>query len=403
MKQAQALEEEYSRSDDPIVKCELLRQLFRSVVHVDISKATYYSDEMERLGRENRCGKCIAEWNLARGLLFEKKSDYDGAMEHLMAALPIFQSLEDQHGIASVMINVGQIFFFRKEFGKAEEHYNEALRIGLLSDNKYIISRAYGSLSNVYTTREQFDKAFAHYARALKILKEMKDMVTYGRVLDNVGILYRVTGQHKKAARYHLRSYKIKLELGDKENCARSLGNLGNLYTEMGEHRKAIGYFNKAIELAGEQQTTEIIKACYGSMSEVYARMGDYKNAFFCQQHYGRLKDEIVNEKSVHLYAEADARLKAAAQAFDVKTGVYKDLYEKSRDQQMPAGLETLSKREMETLAYLAKGLTDKEIAEGLYLSVSTVKTHLRSIYQKLSMKSRSEVIALVYQHKLFG
>jgi len=54
---------------------------------------------------------------------------------------------------------------------------------------------------------------------------------------------------------------------------------------------------------------------------------------------------------------------------------------------------ENLSDREMEILSYLAKGYHDKEIAEKLFLSVKTVRTHLRNIYKKLHVRSRTEAV----------
>jgi DNA-binding NarL/FixJ family response regulator len=54
---------------------------------------------------------------------------------------------------------------------------------------------------------------------------------------------------------------------------------------------------------------------------------------------------------------------------------------------------ENLSKRENEILAYLAKGYRYKEIAESLFISIETVRTHLRNIYEKLHVRSRSEAV----------
>jgi DNA-binding NarL/FixJ family response regulator len=54
---------------------------------------------------------------------------------------------------------------------------------------------------------------------------------------------------------------------------------------------------------------------------------------------------------------------------------------------------ENLSEREMEILSYLAKGYHDKEIADKLFLSIKTVRTHLRNIYKKLHVRSRTEAV----------
>ena len=57
-------------------------------------------------------------------------------------------------------------------------------------------------------------------------------------------------------------------------------------------------------------------------------------------------------------------------------------------------GKELLSEREIEVLQHIAAGLTNREIAEKLYLSVYTVKAHARSIYDKLDAHSRTQAAA---------
>ena len=57
-----------------------------------------------------------------------------------------------------------------------------------------------------------------------------------------------------------------------------------------------------------------------------------------------------------------------------------------------PAG-EVLSDRETEVLRLAAQGMSNMEIADSLTLSVRTVQTHLRSIFNKLGVGSRSEAI----------
>ena len=56
-----------------------------------------------------------------------------------------------------------------------------------------------------------------------------------------------------------------------------------------------------------------------------------------------------------------------------------------------------LSHREKQTLALVASGLTNREIAGRLYLAESTVKTHIASILAKLGVGSRAEATALVF------
>lgn len=55
--------------------------------------------------------------------------------------------------------------------------------------------------------------------------------------------------------------------------------------------------------------------------------------------------------------------------------------------------LQKLSEREREILGELSNGLRYKEIADKLFLSTETVRTHIRNIYEKLQVNSRTEAL----------
>jgi LuxR family maltose regulon positive regulatory protein len=60
--------------------------------------------------------------------------------------------------------------------------------------------------------------------------------------------------------------------------------------------------------------------------------------------------------------------------------------------------IEPLSERELEVLRLLADGLSNPEIAQKLYLSVGTVKVHLKHIYGKLDVSSRTQAAARAHE-----
>ena len=55
--------------------------------------------------------------------------------------------------------------------------------------------------------------------------------------------------------------------------------------------------------------------------------------------------------------------------------------------------VEPLSPREVNVLRYLCSQLTYREIAAALYVSVNTLKSHVRSIYRKLAVTSRADAV----------
>jgi LuxR family maltose regulon positive regulatory protein len=66
-----------------------------------------------------------------------------------------------------------------------------------------------------------------------------------------------------------------------------------------------------------------------------------------------------------------------------------------------PLIVEHLSDREREVLRHLSGMLSTAEIAAEMYISVNTVKTHLKSIYRKLAATHRSEAIRRARQLNL--
>ncbi len=117
--------------------------------------------------------------------------------------------------------------------------------------------------------------------------------------------------------------------------------------------------------------------------------------------------------------AYVHALLKAGADGFILKTAELAELYKALNEvavgrkafdsetlaranehiSEMSAQIERLTDRELEVLLHASQGKTNKEIGKLLFISDRTVQGHLKNIYQKLGVTTRTEAVAIALQH----
>ena len=70
--------------------------------------------------------------------------------------------------------------------------------------------------------------------------------------------------------------------------------------------------------------------------------------------------------------------------------------------QPVPAGVSSLTSRELDVYRLITRGLSNAEIGKELFISDTTVKTHVTRLLQKLGLRDRAQAIVLAYQTGLF-
>jgi RNA polymerase sigma factor (sigma-70 family) len=100
-------------------------------------------------------------------------------------------------------------------------------------------------------------------------------------------------------------------------------------------------------------------------------------------------------EEIQRAYSEYSISAFIEKQAFD-RTAFRRVIEETRQTHQSQSELSVLTEREREVLDLLAQGLTNKEIAEKLVITTNTVKRHLKAIFEKLDVHTRSAATAKV-------
>jgi len=96
---------------------------------------------------------------------------------------------------------------------------------------------------------------------------------------------------------------------------------------------------------------------------------------WLCTKLIGRIFDELIRES-------------------------HKKLMLKSPTSSQLAKMKDISRREMEVMSLISESLTNEEIAQKLFLSAKTVKTHVRNIFEKTGIRNRVEAVLLYIRYK---
>ena len=106
------------------------------------------------------------------------------------------------------------------------------------------------------------------------------------------------------------------------------------------------------------------------------------------------LKDDPPEQllSAIRIVAGGDALLSPAVTKHVI------DQFTRTPRRERPKQLDDLTERELEVLQLIARGLSNAEIAEQLFISDTTVKTHITHILQKLDLRDRVQAIVLAYQ-----
>ena len=301
------------------------------------------------------------------------------------------------------------------------------------------------------------DSAIHYYQKALNIYKHYHKVDHYATVLNNLGRMYLEKDNYLKATENFNQSFSIFDSLGADNDKAAVLRNEGELYFALGDIPMATRKMKQSYELYKAIGVSEGLIKTSELLSKVYLAAGKYGQAASVMQFHNVLKDSLLNFQNQAIVAEMETKyqvkeknrtielLKLQEKLSDKQikwqtmllssmvvllillailfyshrrctqlsqqklnlelqnyllqvTKMQRELDNKKEDCGKKSNLEqienaNLSKQEIKVIRLIAEGYKNAEIAEKLFISQNTVKTHIKNIYSKLDVKNRVDAL----------
>jgi DNA-binding CsgD family transcriptional regulator len=280
---------------------------------------------------------------LARGLLAEDQGTYAAAMPPLEEAFDLAFRSGDRTWIAVTLLHLGIVTYGNGDLAAAEERLQEAL---------------------------------THF-------RALPDLWGAASALDFLGLVAAEQLSQQRAATFYIQSLTLFREIGSREGLASGLANAASLVATAENPEEAVRLFGTANALADQ----------IGSLPK-------YPEQVVHQRGLDAARSAL--DASVFRTAFADGRTQPVERAFEDTIAILKQIAKtparSAAPREYPAGL---SEREVEVLQLVARGLTNGEVGDRLFLSENTIRAHLRRIYQKLDVSTRAEAVRFAVEHHL--
>lgn len=386
------------------------------------------------------------------GVSFRRLNNEKEAMNHYLEALKLSKAINHIKSIAIALNGIGNVFINIKQYNNALPYFIEALAIEVKLNNKKGISYDLSNIGEVFVFQQQYDSALWYYDNALKIAKERNYKDSPSIIYNCIGYLFQQKGDYKKSNEYYGLAIPKLEEYNGKRYLSNTLINLGMNYARLGKYELSITNIVRGLTIAQEINSPENIILGYGALSKYYEKTGLFNLALDNYKKTINLRDSVSSEESKQNIAALEAiyeselkdkeiknyqyqvnlqknqnvlqwtiiiflillvsalfvfyrlrqknnRLVVMQMRNDIQEYVHKvEKYEHNPDKEdekmifhKNVSQYGLSEREIDVLLLISKGLKNDEIAEKLFVSLSTIKTHTRNIFIKLDVRNRIE------------
>ncbi|MFA5504985.1 MAG: tetratricopeptide repeat protein [Vulcanimicrobiota bacterium] len=341
------------------------------------------------------------------GVLLRHQGSYVEARKHATRAL----ELQPEGSLAGeFQSGLGQLFFRLGEYGMSGEHFQQALHLARLEEQLFGEVDALIGLGRLAWVTGQIEEGIEFERQSLQLAQEGDYPLGEAWAHNALGEIHRSLQQAGPAALHFRRASECFSGLHEFSLAALALQNLA--YVELGLKRwdEAERGFQEALSLWRRAGARHGLALCLIGLAGVLkARDQNPLGARFLGA-----ADALLDSIQVRLeasdqedYAAIQGTLRSRLgeefrqQHWAGRQSPLDDLLRELEGVDDSDGFQGLTPRELEVLKAVATGASNKEVGETLIISPQTVMVHLRSIYRKLNVSSRTAASRWAVDHGL--
>jgi ATP/maltotriose-dependent transcriptional regulator MalT len=306
--------------------------------------------------------------------------DYPEAVRLARRALTIFEPLDPGEDLAFAATVLGSAQRYLGELAEARRSFQTALDLRAAAGDRARLAMAINNMALVELDDGNLDRARELLEQNLIIKRQLGEPGSVAIGLINLAdVLIR-------AGRWQAANASIaeaaELAVGQPQITGLVLCNRGHLAAKQRNWEQAAGLYQAAVAACQAGGHTHVAVEAMIGLGRVRYQLGQADQATRQLRTAEALAHQIANRR---LVAEVTAAL---AQTVSGQAG------------RLPGNLTS---RQAEVLQLLADGLSNKEIAERLFLSRGTVERHLTTIYRKLGLGGRVDAVRYAVENGLAG
>ena len=330
---------------------------------------------------------------------------------------------------ARALVTAGWLAISRADFGEAKALMEEGLTLCReLGDGEGIAS-ALTELGWVAVLGQRDDIPIgAIFEELMQLKPHLENRNTRAHLLLLEGALVASRGDLERAATAHEECLRLFREMGDALGTIYCLSHFGILELLRADYERAASLLREALQLGRVVDPKPQIQVCLYALGCAESAQGRPVRAARLwgtvegmEEAYGLHVTPVTRAITGYevllggareaLGEEAFAATWAEGQAMPLERAIEYALSEEEEPptlvagQQLPADepTERLTSRELEVAVLVARGLTNRRIASELSISGRTAENHVRKIFKKLGLHSRSQLAAWTTERRLLA